>query len=87
MSSFFVEFKKVFQEQEQEQQEQQQQQISRSWDRVSEASRSKSIQNNHHWLILKINFRSHFFPYLESFLHERRLYYKLLPLEAKLILF
>ena len=37
-----MEFKKDFQEQEQEQQqEQQQQQISRSYDRVSEASRSK----------------------------------------------
>ena len=41
MSTFFVEFKKVFQ-QEQEQQ-QQQQQISRSYDRVSEASRSKIV--------------------------------------------
>ena len=43
MSTFFVEFKKVFQQQEQQQQQQQeQQQISRSQDRVSEASQSKN---------------------------------------------
>ena len=36
MSTFFVEFKKVFQQQEQ-------QQISRSYERVSEASRSKNV--------------------------------------------
>ena len=38
MSTFFVELEKVFQEQ----QQQQERQISRSYDRVSEASRSKS---------------------------------------------
>ena len=38
MSTFFVELEKVFQEQQEQEQEQQ---ISRSKDRVSEASRSK----------------------------------------------
>ena len=38
---FFVEFKKVFQEQ--EKQQKQKQQISRSYDHASEASQSKTI--------------------------------------------
>ena len=42
MSTVFVELKKVFQHQ-QQQQQQQQQQISRSYDRVSEASWSKNV--------------------------------------------